>query len=195
VPEGQSLVVGDQLPPDCEILAIHVTELQQLFNAIDASPFREKDLSENVEDFIVGWAREAQRNAPLALSVHLDQPVGAADAPALLREAIGSFFTQRSLAARRRLRLLFRTGRISLLIGLACLAASVGVGGFFENELAGSRAGVLLRESFLIGGWVAMWRPLEIFLYDWWPIRSEAKLFDRLSAMPVRIVAPRRAET
>jgi len=33
-----------------------------------------------------------------------------------------------------------------------------------------------------------MWRPLEIFLYDWWPIRAEARLCDRLSAMPVRIV-------
>jgi hypothetical protein len=32
-----------------------------------------------------------------------------------------------------------------------------------------------------------MWRPLEVFLYDWWPIRAEARLFDRLSAMPVRI--------
>ena len=32
-----------------------------------------------------------------------------------------------------------------------------------------------------------MWRPLEIFLYDWWPIRSEAQLSDRLAAMPVRI--------
>jgi hypothetical protein len=32
-----------------------------------------------------------------------------------------------------------------------------------------------------------MWRPLEIFLYDWWPIRAEARLYDRLSAMPVRI--------
>jgi len=45
-----------------------------------------------------------------------------------------------------------------------------------------------LRESLLIGGWVAMWRPLEVFLYDWWPIRLEARLYDRLSAMPVRIV-------
>jgi len=38
-----------------------------------------------------------------------------------------------------------------------------------------------------IGGWVSMWRPLEIFLYDWWPIREEARLSDRLAAMPVRI--------
>jgi hypothetical protein len=45
----------------------------------------------------------------------------------------------------------------------------------------------VIREGFLIGGWVAMWRPLEVFLYDWWPIRAEARLFDRLSRMPVRI--------
>jgi hypothetical protein len=39
----------------------------------------------------------------------------------------------------------------------------------------------------LIGGWVAMWRPLEVFLYDWWPIRAEARLFDQLATMPVRL--------
>jgi hypothetical protein len=36
--------------------------------------------------------------------------------------------------------------------------------------------GGIIRESLLIGGWVAMWRPMEILLYDWWPIRAEARL-------------------
>jgi hypothetical protein len=45
----------------------------------------------------------------------------------------------------------------------------------------------MVREGFLIGGWVAMWRPLEVFLYDWWPILGEVRLFDRLSGMPVHI--------
>ena len=40
-----------------------------------------------------------------------------------------------------------------------------------------------------IGAWVALWRPIEIFLYDWWPIRAEARLFDRLSQMEVRTVS------
>lgn len=42
------------------------------------------------------------------------------------------------------------------------------------------------RESLTIGGWVST-RPLEVFLYDWWPIRKEARLSDRLAVMPVRI--------
>lgn len=32
-----------------------------------------------------------------------------------------------------------------------------------------------------------MWRSLEVFLYDWWPIRAEGRLFERLSRMPVKI--------
>ena len=32
-----------------------------------------------------------------------------------------------------------------------------------------------------------MWRPLEVFLYDWWPIRADGRLLQRLSTMPVRI--------
>jgi hypothetical protein len=42
-------------------------------------------------------------------------------------------------------------------------------------------------EGLLIGGWVAMWRPLEVFLYDWWPVRAEVRLFERLGTMPVEI--------
>jgi hypothetical protein len=34
---------------------------------------------------------------------------------------------------------------------------------------------------------VSKCRPLEICLYDWWPIRNEAQRSDRLAAMPVRI--------
>jgi len=71
------------------------------------------------------------------------------------------------------------------------LAISIVVGGLLKRALAGREVGELLRESLLIGGWVAMWRPLEIFLYNWWPILDEARLFDRLSAMPVRVDYPR----
>ena len=86
-----------------------------------------------------------------------------------------------------RLRALFRRGRISLAIALAFLGASIVVGDALASLLRDTRFAEIIREGLLIGGWVAMWRPLEVFLYDWWPIRAEAHLFDRLSTMPVRI--------
>ena len=178
---------GDPIPANCEVIEVHVAELKQLFNAIDPSPFREKDLDPNAEEFIVSWARDVSRDAQLALLVYLDRPAGLPEEPGILKDAIRGFFAHRRDSTRQRLRQLFRVGRTSLLIGITFLAVSIGVGDFLANVLSGQRAGEILRESLLIGGWVAMWRPLEIFLYDWWPIRAEARLFDRLSLMPVRI--------
>ena len=52
---------GDPLPPMCSVIEVHVGELKQLFNAIDPSPFRDKDLDPKAEEFIVGWAKELPR--------------------------------------------------------------------------------------------------------------------------------------
>jgi hypothetical protein len=184
---GEQRSAGDPIPETCEVIEVRVGDLMQLFNAIDPSPFRERDLDPKAEEFIVNWARSVSRHKSLALRVHLDRPAGLPEDPAVLRDAIRQFFRHRAESSRQKLRQLFRIGRTSIMIGIVFLAATVGLGDAVEHALRGRRVGEIVRESLLIGGWVAMWRPLEIFLYDWWPIRAEAQLFDRLSAMPVRI--------
>jgi hypothetical protein len=178
---------GDVIPPKCAVIEVHVGELRQLFDAIDPSPFRDRDLDPKAEEFIVGWAKDLPRDATLALIVDLDREAGLPDEAAVLRDAIHEFFRHRAESYRQRLRELLRVGRTSLLIGLVALAAAIALGDFFATLLKGSRIGEILRESLTIGGWVSMWRPLEVFLYDWWPIRNEARLSDRLAAMPIRI--------
>jgi len=178
---------GDPIPPKCAVIEVHVGELKQLFDAIDPSPFRDRDLDPKAEEFIVGWAKDLPRDASLALVVDLDREAGLPDEAAVLRDAIHEFFRHRAETYRQRLRELFRVGRTSLVIGLAAVAAAIVLGDFLATLMKGSRIGEIVRESLTIGGWVSMWRPLEVFLYDWWPIRNEARLSDRLAAMPVRI--------
>ena len=185
----------EPIPPGCEVIEVHAAELKQLFNAIDPSPFREKDLDVRVEEFIVEWARDLPRDAKLALLVHLDRSAELGKESEVLRAAIREFFSRRSESSQRRLRHLFRVGRTSLLIGTGFLTASFLASNFVMRAYQGLPLSDLLRESLLIGGWVAMWRPLEIFLYDWWPIQSEVRLYDRLSAMPVQIQARSNPET
>jgi hypothetical protein len=177
---------GDALPAACFVIEVRVAELRRLFNSIDPSPFRSKDLDPNAAEFIVGWSKEAPRDAQLGLLVYLDRSAGLPDEPAVLREAVHAFFRQQAADARRRLRDLFRVGRTSLVIGLTVLGSFLVLGDLAAGRMGGG-AGEIVRESLLIGGWVAMWRPLEVFLYDWWPIRAESRLFDRLASMPVRI--------
>ena len=185
---AEPLAAGDPLPPACTVIEVRVAELKQLFNAMDPSPFKEKDLDPDAEEFIVGWARESPRGSPLALVVHLQRPPGPEEEGAALRDAVQGYFRQRAEVTRRRLKQLLRVGRISLAIGLAFVAACMVAGDVLAARLEGRKIGTILQESLLIGGWVAMWRPIEVFLYDWWPIRAEARLHDRLALMPVRIV-------
>jgi len=186
----EAAATGDAIPDGCTVIEVRVSELLQLFNSIDPAPFRERDLDPAVEEFIVDWSREAPANAPLALLVRIDRPANSAVDAGVVRDAIHEFFAQRAIAARRRLRRLFRVGRVSLTIGLVVLTLSIIAAQFVYRRTGGAGLSGIFHESLLIGGWVAMWRPLEIFLYDWWPIRAEAKLFDRLAAMPVRLSYP-----
>jgi hypothetical protein len=169
------------------VIEVHVPEIKRIFNAIDPSPFRDKDIDPAAEDFIVNWAKELPRSAPLALVVHVDAAADDLRDAALLPDAIHEFFKHRAIAFRQRLTMLFRRGRMSLLIGLAFLGVSIVIADLLESQTSASQLSKVLREGVLIGGWVAMWKPIEIFLYDWWPIRADARLADRLAVMPVRI--------
>jgi hypothetical protein len=164
--------------------------LQQLFNSLDPTPFRERDLDPKAEEFIAEWAREVDRASPLGLTVHVDGTPPTVQQIEVTQNAVRQYFAVRSETTRRQLRLLFRRGRVSLVIGLLFLAATI-IGGDVAAGMVNARFADVVRESFLIGGWVAMWRPLEVFLYDWWPIRAEARLYDRLSAMTIRVVPSR----
>jgi len=177
---------GDPLPSSAGVIEVRVAELKRLFNSMDPSPFRNRDLDPSAEQFIVGASMELPRDAALSLLVHLERPAGPANEAEILREALHQFFGAQSTLSRRRLTELFRRGRISLLIGLTFLATAIVASELIETWLHGGFMSIL-RESLVIGGWVAMWRPIEVFLYDWWPIRAEARLYERLAAMPVRI--------
>ena len=167
-------------------IEINLSRLAQLFNSLDPSPFHERDLDQDAEEYIIGSAEEIPRQRQLRLLVHLpaDQLPGA-DTPDL-GEAIHHYFAYRETIERRRLRLLFRDGRIALVTGLVFLFCCTLI-----RELAFSfghdAISEIVGEGMLIIGWVAMWRPLEIFLYEWVPLRRRCRILARLAKMPVAV--------
>src|SRR5437588_11723899 len=91
---GPTRSAGDPIAPNCQVIEVHVSELKQLFNAIDPSPFRDKDLDPKAEEFIVGWAKDLPRDATLALVVELDREAGLPDEAAVLRYSIHVFYSR-----------------------------------------------------------------------------------------------------
>jgi hypothetical protein len=107
----------------------------------------------------------------------------------MLPQALGRYFSYRADALGRDLGELFRIGRLSLLVGLVALGLCVS--GARMAAQRGGQFGDLLREGLLIMGWVANWRPIEIFLYEWWPIVRHRNLLRRLSKAEITVVARR----
>jgi hypothetical protein len=169
------------------LIEIRVDEVAQLFHTLDPSPFREKDLDQEAEEYIVSWARELPGKRPIRIAVHI--PAGTAQTmdSRELNEAFSRYFVGRAVAVQHDLNELFRVGRRSLAIGIPILVACLVLAHLAAGYLVETPFKRLVEESFLILGWVANWRPLEIFLYDWWPLAHRRDLYRRLAAAAVEL--------
>jgi hypothetical protein len=167
-------------------IEVRVRDLAQLFHSMDPSPFHDRDLDRDAEAYIVEYAQEL--GSFEALVIRLDGPAALTD-EAAVGAAIHQHFARRAERSRHELRRLLHRGWISLAIGLGCLGAALGGGASIAHWMPAGALTTVLRESVLIGGWVAMWRPMEIFLYDWWELRDQRRVYERLARLPVRLVA------
>jgi hypothetical protein len=168
-------------------IELRVEKLAQLFDTLDPLPFRDRDLDRDAEEFIVGWGRELPGSAPIRIVVHFPAAEAGSEHARELARAIGSYFTNRAKAESNELKELFRVGRYSLGIGLVVLALCITASQFVSRAepLGGLRR--FLEESLIILGWVANWRPIEIFLYEWYPLVRRRALFRRLAAAEVKL--------
>ena len=167
------------------VIELRVDDIAQLFHTLDPFPFRERALDREAEEYIVGWARELATDQPIKIFVHFPDTETQTKVARDLNEAFGRYFSDRSDVLQRDLNELFRVGRRSLGTGVPILVACLVSAHLAAVYLIETPFIRLAEESFLILGWVANWRPLEIFLYDWWPLARRRDLYRRLSAATV----------
>ena len=173
-------------PKHSRVIELELRDISQLFNPMDPSPLENKDLNDDVEEFIVSSSEEFRPDQALTLRIYLEEwPTE--DPTDAVRNSIHNYFAYRANLNRLAFRRLMRRGRTSLLIGLLFLAACLITAKLLLGDLEGTWARIV-RESLTIAGWVAMWRPMEIYLYDWWPLRRESRLYQKLSQMPVQMI-------
>jgi len=167
-------------------IEIKLKTSKQLFDARDPAPFRERDLDDDAVRYIVAAAEEFSPTTPLKILIYLsevEEPRPEGDA---IKEAIHSFFGYESELLRRTIRLTLKRGRTFLMIGLATLVIFL-VLAELTQFVANSSLRFILREGLVITGWVAMWRPIELFLYDWWPLAEKHKYYQNLQKAEVEI--------
>jgi hypothetical protein len=169
------------------LIELKLNHPDQLFNSLDPSPFLEKDLDDAADAYITDSARELPLSAPLELAVYLPAGEIREGLETEISQALRNHYAYKAQLAASDLREVLREGRIALLIGviflLACnLARELMLDWPFPTVVE------MVREGLLIIGWVAMWRPTEILLYEWWPVRRRQRLCSKLSKLPMRLI-------
>jgi hypothetical protein len=167
-------------------IRLNLRDMSQLFNSMDPSPFIDKDLDGDADEFILSWAQEFPVDEPLMLRIYLEQWPGK-DPSEMIQTAIHNYYAHRAQIAGLDFKRLLKEGRATLFIGLMFLGTCLSISKLLIGRDQGTWAS-FARESLTIAGWVAMWRPMQIHLYDWWPLRRRRQVFTKLSRMPVEVL-------
>lgn len=169
---------------DTWLVEIRIDQLEQLFDNLDPAPFWRRDLDEEAAAYILESVKELPAGAPVRILVYLPTE-HLAEAQALVSTSLESYFLYRARVHRQRLRKELQRGRISLAVGLSFLTVCFLLSQALSD--VNSFGSHILREGLLIMGWVAMWRPIETFLYEWWPHLNQARHHERVAQLPVEV--------
>ena len=163
-------------------IEIRIHSLAELFNAMDPSPLHARALTSSAEHYLISCAGTRRANASLQLLVHCPASLRAHGAE--ISDGIHEHFRRTHALGQREFKRRLRLAAGALAGGVIILALSVGLRGVL-GDATGRGLGAGFSEGLLILGWVAMWRPIEILLYEHWDSHLDHAVLDRLAGIPV----------
>lgn len=174
---------------DTVYVELKLRTVRQLFDARDPAPFRARDLDAAALEYLLDAADDLPDDVEMALVFHFtEEPTPPSLEPDALIEAVRGYLGYEQARLRRRLRRLLQQAGAAGLAGLAVLALSLGLVRLLADA-SPHGAVAMVREGVTILGWVALWRPLEVALYDWWPLWERGRLLRRVAQAPMRVEA------
>jgi hypothetical protein len=168
---------------------IHLREARQLFDLRDPAPFHERDLDEKAVEYLSAAMSDIRPRERVRFVFVLGENLPPELSGAVIQDAARGHFQYELDKAERALREHLRRAQLALAVGLLALAAFLGAARL-AGLLPEGTVRAILEEGLTITGWVALWRPLELIAYEWWPIAQRRGLVRRLLAADVAVKEP-----
>ncbi|WP_127717067.1 hypothetical protein [Halobacteriovorax sp. HLS] len=168
------------------VIEIKVVSIEQLFDKRDPNPFRIKDLDDDVVEYILSCAHEIGPKKIGKLRI-VTNDVLSDSSSSTVETAVREFFTYRADITSKAIHATFNLGFKTLLIGLLFLSSSLFLSSILSKSIDDTYFKTFLKEGLLLVGWVSMWKPINIFLYEWWPLIDSRNYFKVLSDIDIDI--------
>ena len=161
---------------------VRARRVEQLFDNRDPAPFRQRDLDPDVAEYLVDAGGELASHEQLSIVFWLEQPAEQAE----LEHALHAHFEDVIARMRRQRRRNRRNGAVTLLLGIFLVVLLFTLAQVIGASVPGA-IGAGLKEGLVIASWVVLWRPVEILVYGWIPVRQERRIIERLLGATVSV--------
>ena len=173
------------LNPPVEI-KLYLNSIEELFRKNNVSFFHSLKLNEGAEEFIIENALASPRKTSIILKIHI--PLNEISRSEEVKIAIRQHFTFCKQKSEKQLTRTLQLGWRSLLIAIIFLSLMFLLTKVVNRFLPEGGVAMTIEELLIILGWVALWRPADLLLYEWYPHKRNIKLFRRLEQSKVQIV-------
>lgn len=169
------------------VIELVLRNVMQLFNSLDPSPFHEKELDPDAEEYIFNAVVDQPKKIPVKMVIYLPEESITDSTRESIILGIHNHFIYKSSVSDRELRRLFERGRLVLVIAIGILLGTLLARqalSTLEQDLVVRMAG----EALLILGWVTLWEPAYIFIFGWWPIVQKRRIYDKIVTMEIEVL-------
>lgn len=170
------------------LIELTLSSVDQLFHSFDPSPFHKKELDPEAERYIVDIVDDFSRETEFRILIYL--PEDQIDSPQAKKipEAVRNHFQYRALMQTQQYKERSRYGKFTIVVGLIFLSiatlASHAVANYFPDSLPAQ----LVAKALEVAGWVAMWEPVTVHLYQLWPIIKQRRIYEKIGGMDIDIL-------
>jgi hypothetical protein len=171
----------------CILIEMKLSSVLQLFNSFDPAPFHEKELDINAENYIVNTVKDFSPKTRFKIVIYLPDVIIGTKEALKIPEAIKSHFEYKSLMQKRKFRERFVYGEFALIVGLSFLAIATIASLTIDAYSSSLPVAHLIATALEVTGWVAMWEPVTVFLFQLWPIVKQRKFYEKISRMEIDI--------
>jgi hypothetical protein len=169
------------------LIEVNLSSVAQLFNSFDPAPFHEKELDNDAENYIADTVKDFPPKTRFKIIIYLPEVILGEKEARDIPEAVRSHFVYKSLLQKRKLRQRFVYGEFALAVGLSFLAIATIASLAIDSYSGSYPVAHFIAKALEITGWVAMWEPVTVFLFQLWPIVKQRKVYEKISRMEIDI--------
>lgn len=174
-------------------LEIEIQFARQLFDERDPAPFRQKDLDDDAVEYLITSMQEISVEKVGKLFIYITDDLDASLTKEDIIQAFHKYFKYQSELTEQKIKTILTIGFKSLLIGLTFLVGATTASLLLKSDTE-SFLNKFLKEGLLLLGWVSMWKPINTFLYEWWPYAEIKQIHEKLSQIEIVVLQKKQGE-